>query len=92
MSDRRWILNSTQDWVDYVDKNGVLLGSIGPLMLGGVRACTYRPSLGWPLRYDKYIDFSTDEAARAWVEDEIGGRPLVEAEQPSIMPGSADLP
>ena len=74
MPDRRWILNSIQDWVDYVDENGVLLGSISPLQQRGVRACTYRPSAGWPLRYDKHTDFPTEKAARAWVEEEIEAR------------------
>ena len=28
MADLRWILNRSQDWVDYVNEDGVLLGSI----------------------------------------------------------------
>lgn len=90
MADLRWVPHHTQDWVDYVNEDGILLGSISPLKLDGVRACTYRPSSGWPLLYDKYRDHPTEEAARAWVEHEIETRVSAATEQPSITPGSAE--
>ena len=74
MADLLWIPHHTQDWVDCVNEDGNMRGSISPLKLDGVRACTYRPSSEWPLLYDKYKDFPTEEAARAWVEHEIETR------------------
>lgn len=90
MADLRWVAHYTQDWVDYANEDSILLGSISPLKLDGVRACTYRPSSGWPLLYDKYRDFLTEEAARAWVEHEIETRTRVGSDQPSIPLGSAE--
>ena len=92
MADLRWILNRSQDWIDYVNEDGVLLGSISPLQQAGVRACTYRPGPGWPLLYDNYKHLPTEEAARAWVEHQIETRVSAETEQPSITPASVEPP
>ena len=78
LPDLRWIPHRTQEWVDYIGGDGVPFGSISPLQKGGFRACTYCPSLGWPLRYDRYADFPTEEAARSWIEQEIEARPLAD--------------
>ncbi|MCJ2137270.1 hypothetical protein MKK69_25035 [Methylobacterium sp. J-026] len=74
MPDLRWIQHRNQDWVDYIGEDGIPVGSISPLQQGGFRACTYRPSLGWPLRYDRYADVVTEEAARSWIEQKIEAR------------------
>ncbi|MCJ2119312.1 hypothetical protein MKK65_22535 [Methylobacterium sp. J-001] len=71
-----------------IGADGILLGSISPLKLNGVRACTYRPNSGWPLLYEEYKDLPTEKAARAWVEHRIDTRVSTETEQPSITLGS----
>ena len=90
LPDLRWIPHRTQDWVDYIGGDGVPFGSISPLQKGGFRACTYCPSQGWPLRYDRYADFSTEEAARVWVEDQIAARPFAGFDDELMVREEAD--